>query len=191
MTMDTPHTHTPPTDEALLVSLQALGPSGELDLDFTDRVMARVRESGAGSSWWSRLWARGRRPVSPRSSLLAAVPVVVGVVVITLFAFRHATLLASQPAASPLDPASDLYPVEFRLAAPEASRVHLAGDFNRWRSDTIALADADGDGVWTVTVALGPGRHAYYFVVDGKQRVVDPRAEAGRGERGPCSIVSL
>ncbi len=29
------------------------------------------------------------------------------------------------------------------------------------------MSDDDGDGVWTVTLALEPGRYEYKFVVDG------------------------
>ena len=48
-----------------------------------------------------------------------------------------------------------------------ASTVHLAGEFNGWDSGTMPLADDDGDGVWTLTLELEPGRYEYKFVVDG------------------------
>ena len=48
-----------------------------------------------------------------------------------------------------------------------ASTVHLAGEFNGWDSEAMPLADDDGDGVWTLTLELEPGRYEYKFVVDG------------------------
>jgi 1,4-alpha-glucan branching enzyme len=55
--------------------------------------------------------------------------------------------------------------VQFRLDAPEASEVRLAGSFTGWEP-RHALHRAE-DGVWTVMVALEPGIHDYAFVVDG------------------------
>ena len=58
--------------------------------------------------------------------------------------------------------------VRFILVAPAASRVALAGDFNRWSSRATPLA-AESTGVWTVAVTLSPGRHRYAYVVDDTQ----------------------
>jgi len=57
--------------------------------------------------------------------------------------------------------------VFFSYAHASASTVHLAGEFNGWDSGTAAMSDEDGDGVWTVTLELAPGRYEYKFVVDG------------------------
>jgi 1,4-alpha-glucan branching enzyme len=73
--------------------------------------------------------------------------------------------------------ASDLYPVDFEITAPGAKRVTLSGDFNNWKS--MPLSDADGDGRWTVSLTLAPGRYLYAFAVDGKKRL-DPKAEVER-----------
>jgi 1,4-alpha-glucan branching enzyme len=55
---------------------------------------------------------------------------------------------------------------EFRLYAPQAKRVSLAGSFNNW--DTRALtAKKDSRGNWAVKVNLKPGRYEYKFIVDG------------------------
>ena len=48
-----------------------------------------------------------------------------------------------------------------------ASSVHLAGEFNGWSTSATPMADKDGDGVWTVTIELQPGRYEYKFVIDG------------------------
>lgn len=66
--------------------------------------------------------------------------------------------------------------VEFRIAAPGASSVALAGDFTSWSPDH-QLEDLNGDGVWTGRVAVTPGMHTYMFVIDGSEWVSDPHAE--------------
>ncbi|MCX7750195.1 MAG: isoamylase early set domain-containing protein [Candidatus Bipolaricaulota bacterium] len=62
----------------------------------------------------------------------------------------------------------------FTLAAPGAREVALVGDFSAWQP--ITLFDHDGDGVWSVTVGLPPGRYEYAFVVDGRWVGQDPLA---------------
>lgn len=70
-------------------------------------------------------------------------------------------------------------PVPFVLPLPGATRVALVGDFNGW-NPTATLLSKSVNGVWTATVALTPGRHAYGFVVDDTLWVRDPRAELER-----------
>lgn len=57
--------------------------------------------------------------------------------------------------------------VLFSHSAPSASTVHLAGEFNGWDPSAVPMSDDDGDGVWTVTLELEPGRYEYKFVIDG------------------------
>ena len=54
----------------------------------------------------------------------------------------------------------------FKLYAPEAKRVSLAGNFNNWNAGKL-MAKKDSKGTWTVKVNLRPGRYEYKFVVDG------------------------
>jgi hypothetical protein len=70
-------------------------------------------------------------------------------------------------------------PTGFALARPGASRVTVIGDFNGWNAGATPMT-RDERGVWTTTVALAPGRHAYVFVVDDSVWVTDPRAEVVR-----------
>lgn len=57
-------------------------------------------------------------------------------------------------------------PVQFKLYAPQAKKVTLAGSFNNW--DTRALsAKKDSRGNWLVKASLKPGRYEYKFFVDG------------------------
>ena len=68
--------------------------------------------------------------------------------------------------------------VRFLLRAPGAREVHLVGDFNHWSVDATPLEDPDGNGIWTVTVPLPPGRYQYKFLVDGEKWEVEPDAQA-------------
>ncbi|HSM60934.1 MAG TPA: glycogen-binding domain-containing protein [Longimicrobiales bacterium] len=65
--------------------------------------------------------------------------------------------------------------VVFRLDAPGARSVRLAGDFTGWEAGP-ELTQAT-PGVWTVVVPIDPGLHDYAFIVDGTRWVQDPLAE--------------
>lgn len=62
--------------------------------------------------------------------------------------------------------------VHFRLDAPEASSVELAGDFTDWEPAHELYESRPG--VWSVVIPLDPGVHDYAFVVDGERWVPDP-----------------
>ncbi len=64
--------------------------------------------------------------------------------------------------------------VQFRLEAPEASQVALAGSFTDWQPRYVLHETVPG--VWTVLVPLQPGVHDYAFVVDGERWTPDPNA---------------
>lgn len=55
---------------------------------------------------------------------------------------------------------------EFRLYAPQAKKVSLAGSFNNWDTKSTS-AKKDRDGNWTIRVDLKPGKYEYKFFVDG------------------------
>lgn len=73
---------------------------------------------------------------------------------------------ANDDEAARLAPAVTSEGVMFTLEAPDAERVHLAGDFNNWTLDGNEM-EAMG-GVWTKVVKLPPGRYRYRYVVDGR-----------------------
>ncbi len=64
--------------------------------------------------------------------------------------------------------------VTFRYRGTPGRRVTVAGSFNGWNADANPLADADGDGVYELTVTVPAGRHTYKFVVDGHSWNADP-----------------
>jgi hypothetical protein len=71
--------------------------------------------------------------------------------------------------------------VRLVLLQPEARSVSVAGDFNGWNPAQTKLERSEG-GMWTVTIALKPGRYQYMFVIDGKQWIADPFAVDGAGD---------
>ena len=56
--------------------------------------------------------------------------------------------------------------MEFKLYAPAAKRVSLAGSFNNWNTKKIA-AKKDSRGNWMIKLNLKPGTYEYKFFVDG------------------------
>jgi len=66
--------------------------------------------------------------------------------------------------------------VHFRLDAPHARSVALAGNFSNW-TPAYTLNRSE-PGVWTIVIPLEPGVHDYSFVIDGEKWVPDPAAPA-------------
>lgn len=66
--------------------------------------------------------------------------------------------------------------VQFRLDAPEASGVRLAGSFSQWEPEHALHEMAPG--VWSILLPLEPGVHDYVFLVDGEEWTIDPVAPA-------------
>jgi len=64
--------------------------------------------------------------------------------------------------------------VQFRLQAPGASSVRLAGTFTNWQPEYELSQSAPG--VWTITLPLPAGVHDYAFIVDGTRWTPDPEA---------------
>jgi 1,4-alpha-glucan branching enzyme len=56
--------------------------------------------------------------------------------------------------------------VEFKIKAPDATSVFVAGSFNNWKVDQYPLQRND-QGIWEGTVLIAPGRYEYKFLVDG------------------------
>ncbi len=83
--------------------------------------------------------------------------------------------------------------VQFVLVAPRASAVALVGDFNDWSTSATPMRAAAGDGLWTVTVPLAPGRYRYGFLLDGAEWVRDPAAPPALDDDfgRPSSVVTV
>lgn len=63
-------------------------------------------------------------------------------------------------------------PCNFFCEAPQATSVHLEGDFSNWSPLPMQRRL---DGWWFLQIHLTHGHHRYRFIVDGKPRL-DPRA---------------
>lgn len=84
-------------------------------------------------------------------------------------------------------PAPNIYFVEFRLRAPGAKQVLLAGDFNRWKPETLRLA-RKARGNWEIQVPLPPGRYRYLFQVDGAWTADPAASTTGLRDGRPTSV---
>jgi hypothetical protein len=74
------------------------------------------------------------------------------------------------------------YEVTFRYKAPKGSKsCYLAGTFNDWKPNTLAMDGPDADGAFTVRLTLKPGNYEYKYVIEGKHWRHDPgnRRQAG------------
>lgn len=146
--------------------------------DMRRSVMDRIAESsvaqpaspGRWPTWLTMLLTP--RDVSfrfrPVYGILTAIAVAV---VIGLSPFER-SLSGPPPAAG--DSGDPQLFVQFRLQAPEAMTVRLAGTFTDWQPRYELHESAPG--IWTITVPLAPGVHDYVFVVNGEQWVPDPHA---------------
>ena len=70
-------------------------------------------------------------------------------------------------------PSETVY-VRLALIDPQAQSVAIAGDFNGWKPERTPL-HRSGNGLWTLTIPLRPGRYQYMYRVDGRW-VTDPSA---------------
>jgi hypothetical protein len=69
--------------------------------------------------------------------------------------------------------------------------VTLARSFNGWDKDALAMERAGA--TWVATLTLDRGRHAYKFVVDGRDWMPDPDNPASEddGHGGKNSVLEL
>jgi hypothetical protein len=65
------------------------------------------------------------------------------------------------------NPLEGLRNTEFRMEAPSAKSVKLAGDFTGWEQSPLDLVQSY-DGTWFTIVPLLPGTYSYRFIVDGQ-----------------------
>lgn len=72
--------------------------------------------------------------------------------------------------------------VQFRVEAPQAHDVAIAGTFTGWKPADVLKETAPG--VWTALIPLRPGVHDYAFVVDGKEWIPDANATQVRDDFG-------
>jgi len=76
----------------------------------------------------------------------------------------------------------------FRVWAPFAQSVAVAGSFNAWSDSANPLA-SEGQGYWSADVAAARAGHEYRFVMNGHHWRIDPRALAVTNSVGNGVIV--
>jgi len=65
--------------------------------------------------------------------------------------------------------ALDLETVRIGYFNPDAVAVYVAGTFNNWETNTLAM-ERDRTGNWSVELSLPPGEYRYRLVVDSEWR---------------------
>ncbi len=141
---------------------------------FTAEVMRRLPQRSPSILSRLREFLFGSRVLRWNMATALATAVIVLVSVITVSRMhREPTMTALSGVSSPAEKAVT---VRLTFSSPQAQRVAVAGDFNKWRTDAHEMKRTDG--VWSIDLKLKPGVYSYSFVVDGKSWVSDPGAEA-------------
>jgi hypothetical protein len=148
--------------------------------DLTGRVMQQIAHDGlrpAAPTTWDTLRSAAAavwtaREVSfrfrPAYGLVAAAALVL------LFVFVPSRVPSAIDPQAAVASEPQLF-VQFRLTAPDASDVRIAGSFTGWEPRHQLHQAAPG--LWTVTLPLPRGVHDYAFIVDGTEWVADPYAQ--------------
>lgn len=166
-------------DETIRRATEKLKEPVRINPSLNARVMAEVnrlpaysRDESAVKSVWR--WFQSPRTVriSPLGGLAAVAAF--GLVVFLGVRGRNETSLVDTRMA--MAGANAIPVIQFVLVAPDAGTVALVGDFNDWDTTATPLMRGVGDGVWSVTVPLSPGRYRYSFLVDGTTWLRDPQA---------------
>ena len=154
--------------KGIITSLNSLS-TQSTPTDFTQSIMAKIlqKEIQIQTSWMDRI----RKQISiPRLSFrLVGVAAVAAVVM--FFAF---TFIFNTPDTYPICSAEVQF--SLKISDGKAHTVAIAGDFNGWNPQANILEDPEGDGIWTGTLKLEPGRYEYMFVLDGEKWFPDPNA---------------
>ena len=156
--------------------------------DLSTDVMARIAAldaASAGESTAPQQTASARAPNPARQALswlwtprpitfrpawglgLAAAALAALLLVPASFDETPLPVATTAPVAAP----AEIF-VHFRLDAPDARSVHLAGDFTEWEP-AVEMHEVQ-PGIWTVIVPLRAGVHDYAFVIDGERWTPDP-----------------
>jgi len=152
----------------MVASLNLL-PQVSTPQNLTQNIMTKIsqEEIQIQSSWIDHL----KRQISfPRLSF-RLVGSAAAAALVVFFAF---TFIFNTPDTSPICSAEVQF--SLRVGDSKAHTVAIAGDFNGWNPQANILEDLEGDGIWTGTLKLEPGRYEYMFVMDGEKWFPDPNA---------------
>lgn len=175
--------------DGLMNAVKALEQSERHDAPtaFTAEVMRRLQEKKPSPTAGIREFLFGSRVL--RWNMAAALATA-AVLIITIAFLSGIPRWTARHAAGPADAAVT---VRLTFYSPQARSVAVAGDFNKWRTDSDEMKRIDG--MWSVDLKLTPGVYAYSFVVDGRSWVPDPAASTyeddGLGSRNAVLRVSI
>ena len=166
--------------EALLRDTLAadVATSRERLMNLEERVISELADRRPRLRWFQWL-AQLLAPT--RSGRIGQIAVVGATAALFLFlgvALSDRLPMASEGARLSLEPvrsADGTQDVLFVLPALDAENVAVVGSFNAWEG--TALSDSDGDGIWTASIPLSPGRYEYAFIIDGRWWGQDPLAD--------------
>lgn len=152
----------------VIFSLNSLSPQPAPE-NLTKNVMAKIfqKEIQIQTSWMDHL----KKRISIPQFSFRLVSGAIAVALVVFFAF---TFIFNTPDTSLICSAE----VQFSLKINDnkAHTVAIAGDFNGWNPQANILEDPEGDGIWTGTLKLEPGKYEYMFVLDGEKWFPDPNA---------------
>lgn len=146
--------------------------------DLEDRVILEIEERSPKLLWHE--WLRQLLAPTTGSRIgqlivvgaTAAVFLFVGMGISSNFLRNDASPRLSL---QPVRAADGTQEVLFVLPAMDAENVAVVGSFNSW--EETQLSDQDGDGIWTASIPLSPGRYEYAFLIDGRWWGQDPLAD--------------
>ena len=115
-----------------------------------------------------------------RWNMAAAMAIVLLTVVMTTLMMKQMTHIGTGPGTSAGLSGEQAALVRLTFVAPAAQSVAVAGDFNKWRTDSHVMKRENG--MWTIELPLQPGKYSYMFIVDGAHWVTDPHAESYRDD---------
>jgi len=150
--------------------------------NFTQNIMAKIsqEEIQIQSSWIDHLKKQISFPglsfprkwesiLSFRLAGITSVAAITALIVFFAFSFIFNTPDTSLTCSAEVQ-------FSLRVNDNKAHTVAIAGDFNGWNPQTNILEDPEGDGIWTGTLKLEPGKYEYMFVLDGEKWFPDPNA---------------
>ncbi len=70
----------------------------------------------------------------------------------------------------------------FRVYLPDASCVELVGDFTDWTRSRVKL-HREPPGWWEAKLSMSPGKHMFYYIVDGMLQLADYAAHGVKLDR--------
>jgi anti-sigma factor RsiW len=147
-------------------------------LAFTASVMRKLPRPGDPFPARLKRFLFGSRVL--RWNMAAALAIVLLTAVTTILMMKQLTYRDPGPLSATVPSGEQAALVRLTFVAPAAQRVSVAGDFNKWRTDSHVMKRQNG--MWTIDLPLKPGMYTYMFIVDGEHWITDPRAESYRDD---------